>query len=135
MRYLNKFESFFQTKLLPEGVDADDLRDICLDITDYGKFHASVNTIYTGGVQKHYVLISLSDVRDYDGFTFGEVKDVLLRLKDFLGKNYGGCSALISGDPERVSFDINNEESIDYLDKAYNKIDAPGIGNIVIWIV
>ncbi len=135
MKHIVMFESFIQTRLLPEDVDADDLRDICLDITDNGRLKASVNTIYTNGKQSNYVLIHSYDPRDYDGFTFGDVKDVILRLKDFLGKHYGGCSAVISGDPERVNFDITDEESVDYLNMAYNKIDAPGISNLVIYIV
>ncbi len=130
MNHLKTYKAF---ESLSEDLISN-VRDICLEIEDDGRFKCSVNTKDIKGISKHYVLIYLSDIRDYDGFTFGEVKDVILRLKDYLGDKYDGCSALISGEIDRVEFDIDNEESIDYLDKAYNRIDAPGIGNLVIWI-
>lgn len=133
MKHIIKYNLF--ESLIHKDVDTDDIKDICLDITDNGKFTAFVNSTTSYKGPRNYIYISLSDPTDYDGFTFGEVKEVLLRLKDFLGIHYGGCSVLISGDTERVDFTIDDEESIDYLDKAYNKIDAPGIGNISIWIV
>lgn len=130
MKYLTNYKIF---ESLEEDTLISDLKYICLDIEDEGRFNCSIETYdkYTIG---HYVIISLNDPRDYDGFTFGEVKDVILRLKDYLGSRYGGCSALISGEVDRVQFNIDNEESVDYLDKAYNRIDAPGIGNLIIWI-
>lgn len=131
MKHLSKFESFFQTKLLPSGVDADDLRDICLDITDYGRFEASVNSIYTNGAHKNYVFIHLSDPRDYDGFTISEVKDVVIRLKEFLGSHYGGCSLQMVGFIGRVDIEIDNNDSI--INKYHDDTDR--ISNLVVWIV
>lgn len=126
MRYIKLYKTF---ESIP--VDPDDIRDICLDITDNSRFKATVNTQDIKGVTKHYVLIYLSDVRDYDGFTLSEVKDVVIRIKDFLGNHYGGCSPLMVGDVDRINIDIEDDVSI--INKYREETDK--IANLVVWIV
>jgi len=154
MRYLQKYKAFeslmrngvyqideYQSENLQEqlhfdfyqgipSLNIDDIRDICLDITDSGRFTTSVNK---SNDTNYYILINLSNVIDYDGFSFDEVKDVVLRLKNFLGNKYGGCSALIVEEVSRTKLDLNSEESIERLSKIYDGVNS-SISNLVIWI-
>ena len=52
-------------------------------------------------VEDNILFISLSNHMDYDGFSFEEVREVVLRLMDYLGDKYKGCSALYVGEHER----------------------------------
>jgi hypothetical protein len=56
--------------------------------------------------------IYLSDYRDYDGFHFDEVREVILRMVDYLGDRYKGCSVLSVGEHERSS--INKREVVEH---------------------
>ena len=117
MRYLKLFESFDDVK--------KDIEEICYELTD-GRFAVKVYDNFPGwgnisgvGVAVHpdewklsaenkIVVISLSDYRDYEGFSFDEVKEVVLRLIDYLGDRYKGCSVLSVGEHERSN--INKSE-------------------------
>jgi hypothetical protein len=95
----------------------DNIKDICLDITD-GRFHVTImNTLMKGYDDSSKVLfILLSDIRDYDGFTLKEVDEVLQRIQDYLTpERYIGCSALMVGEMHRTS--IN---SVTYEDRISN---------------
>jgi len=81
----------------------DNIKDICLDITDDGRFRVSIG-IKTGMKIPVYVeiFISLSDPRDYDGFVLGEVESVLKRIYDYLTiGRYLGCSVVKVGEQYR----------------------------------
>lgn len=56
--------------------------------------------------------IYLSNDRDYNGFSFDEVREVILRAVDYLGDRYKGCSVLSVGEHERSS--INKKEIVDH---------------------
>ena len=81
----------------------DNIKDICLDIT-VGRFHVTImNTPMKGYDDSSKVLfISLSDIRDYDGFTLSEVEEVLQRIYDYLTiRRFMGCSVLKVGETHR----------------------------------
>lgn len=85
----------------------DDIKDICLDITD-GRFRVSfMNTQSTisdkhGNAQVMTLIITLTDVRDYDGFTLSEVEEVIQRIYDYLTiRRFMGCSVLKVGEIHR----------------------------------
>lgn len=59
-------------------IDPQEIREICYELTDYGKFE-----IEMGRSNYHYVYI-IGRTR----FEFDDVKDVCLRLKEYLGEKY-----------------------------------------------
>ena len=56
--------------------------------------------------------IYLSDYRDYNGFSFDEVREVVLRVVNYLGDRYKGCSVLSVGEYERSN--INKREIVEH---------------------
>lgn len=115
MRWIKSYKLF-------ESSDVDnDIIEICYELTD-DKFSVKIYDTSTGwGSIPHtgfnpplrdeadkILFISLSDYRDYNGFSFNEVREVVLRIIDYLGDKYKGCSILSVGDSERIS--INKEE-------------------------
>ena len=116
MRYLKRFN---------ESVDdtINDITEICYELTD-GRFDIKIyddsefsgwgNIPGSGMNQPHIergdkiLCINLSDYRDYDGFSFDEVREVILRVVDYLGDRYKGCSVLSVGEHERSN--INRRE-------------------------
>jgi hypothetical protein len=48
----------------------------------------------------------------YEGFSFDEVRDVVLRVVDYLGDRYKGCSVLSPRENERSS--INRREIVEH---------------------
>ncbi len=105
----------------------EDLTEICYELTD-GRFAIKIydddeflgwGRVPGSGVNPPYVgrdgkilFINLSDYRDYDGFSFDEVREVILRVIDYLGDRYKGCSALSVGEHERSS--INKKEIVEH---------------------
>jgi len=103
----------------------EDLTEICYELTD-GRFDIKISNYYTvtpaawGNIQgsgmnqphierdDEILCINLSDYRDYDGFSFDEVREVILRVVDYLGDRYKGCSVLSVGEHERSN--INRRE-------------------------
>lgn len=74
-----------------------DIEDICLDLTDGGKFQVLVK--WSPLKANWFVSISLRDHLDYDGFLLSEVEEVLVRIKEFLGpRRFVGCDLLRAGD-------------------------------------
>jgi hypothetical protein len=107
----------------------EDLTEICYELTD-GRFGIKIyddsdfpgwGHIPGSGMNLPHVerddkilCIYLSDYRDYDGFSFDEVRDVVLRVVDYLGDRYKGCSVLSVGEGMRSSI---NKKDISMLDK------------------
>jgi hypothetical protein len=101
----------------------EDLTEICYELTD-GRFDIKIYDssdsefyfIFSGsGMNQPHIerddeilCINLSDYRDYDGFSFDEVREVILRVVDYLGDRYKGCSVLSFGEHERSN--INRRE-------------------------
>jgi hypothetical protein len=103
MRYLKSYLKLSESRI-EEMSDIDrDLTDICYELTD-GRFRININwTLNYGGVENGKILfICLEDYRDYDGFSFDEVKEVVLRIIDYLGDKYIGCSILPVGEVDRL---------------------------------
>jgi hypothetical protein len=103
MRYLKSYLKLSESRI-EEMSDIDrDLTEICYELTD-GRFHININwTLNYGGVENGKILfICLEDYRDYDGFSFDEVKEVVLRIIDYLGDKYIGCSILPVGEVDRL---------------------------------
>ncbi len=87
----------------------DDIREIFLELTDY-KCDLYINKIDN----KHVIILSnKNDIIDY--FKLSDIKDELLRLKDYLGDKWIGCGIVFAGDPERIPVYIN-EDNYDDLD-------------------
>lgn len=126
MKHLKSYNKLF------ESVDTttEDITEICYELTD-GRFAIKVYDEFPGwgrtsgvGVidisnpefhltqEDKIVIISLSDYRDYDGFSFDEVREVVLRLVDYLGDRYKGCSVLFVGDHRR--YNINKREIVEH---------------------
>jgi len=108
---INKIMRHLKTYKIFESNDInvrEDLTEICYELTD-GRFDIK---IYDGsefpGWGNKILCINLSDYRDYDGFSFDEVREVILRVVDYLGDRYKGCSVLSVGEHERSN--INRRE-------------------------
>ena len=109
------------------------LTEICYELTD-GRFGIKIygDNEFTGwgsipgsGMNVPHVepdnkilFIYLSDYRDYQnfrhlqGFSFDEVRETVLRVVDYLGDRYKGCSVLSVGEHERSS--INRREIVEH---------------------
>lgn len=124
MKYLKKYKIF-------ESVDTttEDITEICYELTDApSRFAVKIygDNEFTGwGVipgsgmnlpalvdGDKILFITLSNYMDYDGFSFDEVREVILRLIDYLGDRYKGCSVLSVGEHERSS--INKREIVEH---------------------
>jgi hypothetical protein len=105
---------------LYESVDSktniyDDIREIFSDVTD-DKCDLFINKI----ADKHvFILSNKNHIIDY--FRFSDIKDELLRLKDYLGTRWVSCGVVFAGDPERIVVDIN-EYNYDELDDKFPQI-------------
>lgn len=123
---INKIMRHLKTYKIFESNDInvrEDLTEICYELTD-GRFDIKIyddsefsgwgNIPGSGMNQPHIergdkiLCINLSDYRDYDGFSFDEVREVILRVVDYLGDRYKGCSVLSVGEHERSN--INRRE-------------------------
>ena len=101
MRYLQSksvFEHYLKTF---ESLSVDTLREelieICYELTDGGfriKISDSNDLPNLNLPSDDKVLFIGLENRDYQGFSFDEVKDVVLRVLDYLGDRYKECSVL-----------------------------------------
>jgi hypothetical protein len=123
MKHIKSYEIF--ESLSTEDV-REDITEICYELTD-GRFGIKIyddsdfpgwGHIPGSGMNLPHVerddkilCIYLSDYRDYDGFSFDEVREVILRMVDYLGDRYKGCSVLSVGEHERSS--INKREVVE----------------------
>ena len=103
MRYLKKFEAQRTTPAqmlsLPDSI-MQNLKDICLELTDSGKFEIYFNSgpIKIGGDESYKNYIHITKVffnkngevsyEDAVKFTLSEISDVFLRLKDYLYNSF-----------------------------------------------
>jgi len=120
MKHIKSYEIF--ESLSTEDV-REDLTEICYELTD-GRFEIKIyddpdfpgwGHIPGSGMNLPHIergdkilCIYLSEYRDYDGFSFDEVREVILRMVDYLGDRYKGCSVLSVGEHERSN--INRRE-------------------------
>ena len=91
MRYLKTFESLSVDTLREE------LIEICYELTD-GGFRIKIsdsNDLHNLNLPSDDKVLFIGlENRDYHGFSFDEVKDVVLRVIDYLGDRYKECSVL-----------------------------------------
>lgn len=110
------FESKEEFELRKEEIMSD-IKTICYDITDDGRFGIAFGkkTISPARIQQgvvtrptksiYYVYIGVrtnSWSAGDDGFDISEVKDVLLRIRNYLGDRYVGATLLPIGESQRV---------------------------------
>ena len=124
MKYLKKYKIF-------ESVDTttEDITEICYELTDapsrfaikiYGDNEFTGWGVIPGSGMNvpslvdgdKILFITLSNYMDYDGFSFDEVREVVLRLIDYLGDKYKGCSVLPVGEVKRSN--INKSEIFEH---------------------
>ena len=126
MRYLKTYKIF--ESLSTEDI-REDLTEICYELTD-GRFgikiyddsdfpgwgHIPGTGMNAPRVERDdkILCIYLSDRSplSQNGFSFDEVRDVILRVLDYLGDRYKGCSVLSVGENERSS--INKSEIVSH---------------------
>jgi hypothetical protein len=124
MKHIKSYQIF--ESLSTEDI-REDLTEICYELTD-GRFaikiyddsdfpgwgHIPGSGMNVPRVERDdkILCIYLSDYRDYDGFSFDEVREVILRMVDYLGDRYKGCSVLSVGEHERSS--INKREVVEH---------------------
>ena len=133
MRYLKTYKIF-------ESLSTEDVREylteICYELTD-GRFgikiyddsdfpgwgHIPGSGMNTPRVERDdkilcIYLLNYTGWTDplknnhYHGFSFNEVREVILRVVDYLGDRYKGCSVLSVGEHERSS--INKREIVEH---------------------
>ena len=129
MKYLQSKSVFEHLKTFESlSVDTlrEDLTEICYELTDGGRFdikiyddsdfpgwgHIPGSGMNVPRVERDdkILCIYLSNHMDYDGFSFAEVREVILRVIDYLGDRYKGCSVLHVGETNRlwtINQDIN----------------------------
>ena len=127
---INKIMRHLKTYKIFESNDInvrEDLTEICYELTD-GRFDIKIygDNEFTGwgnipgsGMNvpslvdgDKILFIGLSNYMDYGGFSFDEVREVILRLVDYLGDRYKGCSVLSVGEYERSN--INKREIVEH---------------------
>ena len=109
----------------------EDLTEICYELTD-GRFgikiyddsdfpgwgHIPGSGMNLPHVERDdkilciYLSKGVNDLDYYKGFSFDEVREVILRVVDYLGDRYKGCSVLSVSENERSS--INKREIVEH---------------------
>ena len=113
MKYIETYKVFEKSNIEDlEGLRFDVNMIFLSEISNEDRFKLSVQT--TAGKDKTWISILLSDLRDYDGFKLSEVREFLLRLKDYLGNRFGKISILPQGCIERIEVDITRVDNIDF---------------------
>ena len=133
MRYLKTYKIF--ESLSTEDI-REDLTEICYELTD-GRFgikiyddsdfpgwgHIPGTGMNCPRVERDDKILCIYLLNNtgwtdplknnhYHGFSFDEVRDVVLRVVDYLGDRYKGCSVLSVGEHERSS--INKSEIVSH---------------------
>jgi|SaaInlV_165m_DNA_1040744.scaffolds.fasta_scaffold03506_5 hypothetical protein len=128
MKYLKTFESISYVNTDLEY----DIKDIFLSEVDEDRFDLTLVSPYG----KDYLIcgVSLGEVSfeddEHEGFRLGEIKDFLLRLKDYLDSNnftYTQLSIIIHDGMDTATVHNLSEKNIDEINNWYNRIDAPGL--------
>ena len=116
MKYLRKFNEGKYEEYLK-----DDIRQIFSDLTD-DKCDITIGRI---GTTNYILLSNKNQITNY--IRFSDIKEELLRLKDYLGDRWIRCGVVFAGDPERIHIDIN-EDNYDELNNNY-----PEISNLAVF--
>lgn len=129
MKYLKIFENFslFNAYRFEDEIKST-LKDLCLDLTDEGfkiKFYIKPNT---ASALSNYMYIYKENFGKY--FTFSEVIDVVLNIKDYLDDKYVSCGVVFVGNPERIKIDINWED-YDRLDQMFDTEESPIVDLVI----
>ena len=129
MKYLKIFENFSEDEI------KSTLKDLCLDLTDEGfkiKFYIKPNT---ASALSNYMYICKENFGKY--FTFSEVIDVVLNIKDYLGDKWVSCGVVFVGNPGRfftgsptIKIDINWED-YDRLDQMFDTEESPIVDLVI----
>jgi len=87
MKYLRKFNEAVSPELTPK--EMQDIEDILLEVKDIRMFiHFSENSIYKNWLnQIPYNFISCTDISSLS-IKWKDIKDCVLRVKDYLGNKY-----------------------------------------------
>ena len=103
MNYIKSYK-LFESISKKQEIESD-IKDICYDITDDGRFSIKFGDIINKAYNTHdyYVAITLSDHRNYDGFDYSEVQECIKRIMTYLGDRYLACSVLEVGEGSRRS--------------------------------
>jgi hypothetical protein len=120
MKYLKIFENFYEDEV------KSTLKDLCLDLTDEG-FLIRISSFIPRGNPFPYLSL-YKKVFDY--FTFSEVIDVVLNIKDYLGDKWVSCGVVFVGNPERIKIDINWED-YDRLDQMFDTEESPIVDLVI----
>lgn len=99
----------------------DDIREIFSDVID-DKCDLYINIIYRFGVKHVLILSNKNHILNY--LRFSDIKDELLRLKDYLGSRWISCGVVFAGNPERIEVDINEYN--------YDELDNSEISNLAV---
>lgn len=128
MKHIKSYQMF--ESLSTEDV-REDITEICYELTD-GRFgikiyddsdfpgwgHIPGSGMNLPHVERDdkilciYLSKGVNDLDYYKGFSFDEVRDVVLRVVDYLGDRYKGCSVLSVSENERSS--INKTEIVEH---------------------
>jgi hypothetical protein len=115
----------------------EDLTEICYELTDdrfgikiyddsdfpgWGHIPGSGMNLPHVERDDKILCIYLSDYRDYDGFSFDEVREIILRMVDYLGDRYKGCSVLSVGEGMRSSINKKDISSHNWIGNLTNLI-------------
>ncbi len=92
MKHLKKYNESIEEKK-----SFEDIRDICLELEDDG-FDIFYAGFYTTGAT-----CAIRIAKPSEKFLYTEVKEVLLRLKDYLGSNY-----------DKIIYDKGYRTNLDY---------------------
>ncbi len=109
MRFLKRFKRY---KLPDVGISVDDVKDICIELEDAG---FEVTFPDTGGE----ILLRINIKKNSGYFKYNEVKEVLLRLKDYLGEHWYNGMVILSQqlyDTTIYLFDSFDEEKLYIID-------------------
>lgn len=109
MKYLKVFENFSDDDIIST------IKDLCLDLTDEG-FNLYLSS-------KFFILY-----KNFDYFTFKEVIDTLLNIRDYIGDKWVSCGVVFVGDPTRIFIDINWDDD---LDQMFNTYETPIVDLVV----
>jgi hypothetical protein len=135
MKYLKIFENFSEDEI------KSTLKDLCLDLTDEGfkilfSKPKSVNISFFNKITSKdtglnwFSTVSLYKRNFGDYFTFSEVIDVVLNIKDYLDDKWVSCGVVFVGNPERIKIDINWED-YDRLDQMFDTEESPIVDLVI----
>jgi len=86
MKHLKKFNESVG------DISFEDIKDICLELEDLGMKVSIIRTGYENNIVEYYIEFSTEIDQ---GIYWNDIKDCLLRLKDYLGKHY--CYTVMNG--------------------------------------